>query len=182
MKSFLLKISQNKKGFSLLEMSIVIFIIVMITSIFFSNFRGFEQKALLETEADKIISIIKQAQIYALTGQTVSGTRYNFGLYFNTCTSGNCQYLLFYDANNNKNYDSGEAYGGITSNLLKGVYVNSVTPNTSGLNILFEAPYARVYFNGAETEETASLVLKHLTSANTKTITINRLSGQVKVE
>jgi prepilin-type N-terminal cleavage/methylation domain-containing protein len=169
-----------KKAFTVLEMVVVISIITILFSIFMVNFREVDTTQLLETETEKILSVLKEAQIYSLAGQTSSGVRYNYGVRLSSCVSGSCSYILYGDSSTD-GYDVGEENNsGRTMNILTGIYVSSVLPEVSGnLDITFEAPLSEIYFNGAQAVEEASIVLTN-SSGSTKTITINRLSGKIE--
>lgn len=179
------KIIFNQKGFTVLELITVAGIMAMLLTLVIANFRGAEHRSTLDSEAEKIVSVIRQAQIWSLTGQTVAGSRYFYGLNLGVCSANSCNYYLFKDAESggNKIYDSGETVDGGSYKMPAGIYVESVSPSSSNkLNIVFSAPLGRTYFNNAETSETATIVLKSTRYAGQKTIQINRISGQINIQ
>lgn len=178
-------IKNNQAGFTVLELTMVTVIIAILATLFIANFRGFEHRSVLAGEAEQMASVIRQAQIWALTGQTINATRYNYGVHISKCASGSCTYYLFSDneESGNKIYDNGEEVIGGTYTILKGAYVNAILPATlDQLDILFTAPFGEVYFNGAQTDEQAQIFLKHTVFSDQKTININRISGQISVQ
>lgn len=173
----------DRLGFTVLEMIVVASIIVILMVVFLANFRGFESKAALENEAEKLISVLKQAQIFSLTGQTIASTRYNYGIHLEECESGSCTYVLFSDLNSDNDYDAGEIYNSNSFTLLKGVYISSLSPDSgSKLDIIFEAPLGDIYFNNSQSNESGTIILSQTISDSFKTITINRISGRIDVQ
>jgi len=169
-----------------MELIVVGGIVVIISVMFLVNFRGTENKFALENEAEKIASILRQAQMLTLIGQTSGGDRHNYGVHISTCTSGSCPYYLFGDEKEagNKTYDADEEdNGGFGHNILKGVYVSSVAPGAgTDLDVVFEVPLGTIYFNGAAVGETATITLEHALFDGIKNIIINRSSGQIEIE
>jgi len=181
------KYPKNPKGFTVLELTVVISITVILLLIFLANFRGFENRSALDYEADKLVSVIKQAQMLALTGQTIGNTRYNYGVHLYECISGACRYILFSDLNGDNDYDAGEEYSQGTFIITQGVYidVDDLTIDSSivdPLNIVFEAPFGNTYFNDSQVQDQAQIILSSSHYDGQKTITINRVSGQINVE
>jgi type II secretory pathway pseudopilin PulG len=184
-----MRVIKNQKAFTVLELMVVIGIMVMMLLLTIPNFQNFDKNQILETEADKLFSVLRQAQVWALTGQTVSGTRYNFGVHFNsTCVANACNYVFFKDLKDpinpgDKRYDQGEEYGIGINSFGRGVYASAINPNSDGLDIVFEAPSGAIYFNGVVADESsATITLTSSVSGKTKTITVNGSSGQINIQ
>ena len=177
------KLKNNNSGFTVLELVTVTAIMVALLVLVVTNFRGFDINSALELEADKISSVLRQAQILALTGQTVSGQRYNYGAHFEECVSESCNYILFFDNNNNKFYNFGEEYGQGIFQIATGVKINSLSP-VAGINldIVFEAPLGDAYFNDSISEDQARIILKHDKSSAQKIISVDRVSGRINIQ
>ena len=176
---------ENKKqaGFTVLELVAVSGIMVILLVSFFANFRGFDQQIVLENDAQRIVSILRQAQIMALTGQTVGGKRYNYGVHLSECSVNECKYTLFRVADaQDKLYAKGESMAGGEHSLSDKIYIHQLSPTSgSDLDIVFVAPLGEIYFNNATTDDEAQIILKHNSTEETQTISINRISGQVDV-
>ncbi len=175
----------NCQGFTVLELVIVAAIMVFLLSLVIINFHGAEYHTTLDSEAEKIVSVIRQAQIWALTGQTFAGQRYFYGVNFEVCTSNNCNYYLFRDSEStgNKIYDVGEVVDAGSYKMPVGLYIESVAPASGNkLNVVFSAPLGQIYFNNSEANETATIVLKSSKFSGQKTIQINRFSGQINIQ
>jgi len=182
-----MRVIKNQKAFTVLELMVVIGIMVMMLVLTIPNFQNFDKNQILETEADKLFSVLRQAQVWSLTGQTVASARYNFGVHFNSgCTAGACNYVFFKDSWNggDKIYAVGEAYDVGQSSFGKGVYVSAISPVLNGaLDIVFEAPSGTIYFNGATASgSNATITLTSSISGKTKTITVNGSSGQINIQ
>ena len=173
----------NLIGFTVIEMLVVAGIMVLLLTVTVVNFRGFEKKQIIETEAEKLFSVLRQAQIWTLTGQTVGQTRYNYGVHLEECTAFViCRYTMFRDINWNSRYDFGEELSGQDYSFLKGVYVSMLNPQDHGeLDVLFIPPLVNVYFNGLDINE-AQIVLTSSLSSDINSITINQVSGQIKIQ
>ena len=149
------------------------------------NFQGFEKTQVLDTEADKLVSVIRQAQIWALTGQTSDNVRYSYGIHLEECNAlETCEYIFFKDIDKDYIYDQNESITSGNYAFIKGVYIDSVDPNLSGiLDIAFVPPLTEIYFNGETSTSQAEIILtSSFTSGNQKIITINQESGQIMIE
>lgn len=180
-------IKHNNSGFTVLELITVTVIMTMLLVLVITNFRGFDAQSALNLEADKISSVLRQAQIWALTGQTVSGQRYNYGVHFEECESNSCNYILFYDNDADKIYDIGEEYNSATHLALPGISIDNNNlkigaTNVDELDFVFEAPLGEVYFNNSVSEDTARVILKHEKSNTQKIISVDRISGRINIQ
>lgn len=175
-------ISRETKGFTIFEMLIVLAIIISLSLVMLANYRNFTIRTTLDYNAEKIVSVIRKAQIWSLTGQLVGGVRPagGFGVSFSECTA-NCSYIFFADLDGNRVYNSG------SDQLLEGdfsldsrVIIQDVS-STNPTSIVFMPPLAQIYFNNLTSPDSVSVTLQHKTSLSTKTITVNRISGQINV-
>ncbi|HOY56349.1 MAG TPA: hypothetical protein PLH37_02920 [bacterium] len=176
---------KNKStGFTALELMVVVGIMVMLLVITLPNFSDFNTNQTVDTEADKLFSVLRQTQIWALTGQTVSGVHYNYGLHLVLCTSGSvCHYVLFNDIDNDKLYDAGEVVLNGDRVFLKGAYTGSIMPVINNtLDIVFSAPLGTIYFNGEPATDEAAIIIKGLNTSRHRIITVRGDSGQINVE
>ena len=90
--------TQDSKGFTLIELIIVIAIIVIVAGILVSPFSAFRRNQILKAETENVLSLINKARSQTLASKNDS----NYGVYF-TATS----VVLFpgntYDPNNQNN-------------------------------------------------------------------------------
>jgi len=179
-----MKFIKNNKGFTVLELVAVSAIMVFLLILFLANFRGFDNQVVLENETNKLVSILKQAQVMALTGQTVGSERYNYGVHLEECVSGSCEYVLFRVAEGQERlYSQGEAMVGGNHTIVEGVYIETLTPAISNsLDVVFEAPLGDIYFNNSVSDIQANITLKHNIYEGEKIIDINLESWQIDVQ
>ncbi len=181
------KLVKNNSGFTVLELITVTVIMTALLVLVVTNFRGFDAGSALDLEADKISSVLRQAQVWSLTGQTVSGQRYNYGVHFEECASNNCNYILFYDLDEGNDYDVGEEYGSAIHSALPEIYINDNnlkigTTNVNELDFIFEAPLGTIYFNDSIVEDSAQVILSHQKSSSQKIISVDRVSGRINIQ
>lgn len=94
-------------GFSLVELMVVIGIMLVITTLILARYNQFNGTVLLRNLAYDIALSIREAQVYGISGKSVSGTfAYRYGTYFSR--SAPTQYILFGDVNNNTAFDQNE--------------------------------------------------------------------------
>jgi prepilin-type N-terminal cleavage/methylation domain-containing protein len=94
-----------KRGFSLIELLVVIGIFIVITSVILANNSKFNSSVLLGNMAYDIALSIREAQVYGLSTQVYSNQfSVGYGIHF----QGNNTYVLFADRNSppNKRYES----------------------------------------------------------------------------
>ena len=143
------------KGFTVIELLIVMAISVVLFGVVLFNYGTFNDKASLSSSAQEVAVGIRQAQIYGINVKeaTVGGGNFNnsYGVYFNRISSPDA-YYIFVDKNNNGVYsDPIGACGGtecIEKILLKnGVTVHSITSTSCsgassiiGVQVFFKRP------------------------------------------
>lgn len=129
---------KNKKGFSFIELMVVIAIIGIMTAVTTVSLGNTRTKKEVEVAAREVAAAIREAQNYALAGKQVSGAEYPCDYKFNAMV-GTSNYNIAYDyhiygnaACNPKNLYS--------SSLKNGVSFESVPPNP----ISFSIPYGSI--------------------------------------
>lgn len=103
------KIQQTfKKGFTILELIIVIAIMSIITAIILFNSRGLNSSILVSNTAYEISLMIREAQVYGLgvraTENTPIGFGYSQGIHFDSSVANANTVILFSDKDNNGQY------------------------------------------------------------------------------
>lgn len=90
------------RGFTIMELIIVISIFVIITSILLADYPGFSQRVALERTAQEVALSFREAETLALAVREStpgSGDFPGFGVHFDEATPR--EYILFADLNNN---------------------------------------------------------------------------------
>lgn len=198
------------RGFTLIEMLISLSIFAVITAFVTANYRAGRQGDELRIGSNLVATAIRRAQTAATAGQTVmfcrGGARdlktcpsgrdaecgggvcvtevpNGWGLHFSAVSPDDKKMVLYADINGNRQYDAGEAVR--TDSVSGGPFVSvvAVTPAAGSiLDVIFEPPAPLVYFNGSAAAATASIVLRHTATGRQKTVSINRISGQVNAD
>ncbi|MEA3249678.1 MAG: prepilin-type N-terminal cleavage/methylation domain-containing protein [Patescibacteria group bacterium] len=201
---------RGQRGFTLIEMLISLSIFAVITAMAVANFRAGAQGDELRVSARLVASTVRRAQTQAVAGYSIffchggadegkvcpSGNDSEcgggvctkdipdaWGVRISTLSGENRELIVFADTNGSKRYESGEAvrFDAISS----GPFVNilSVTPNDANvLDIIFEPPKPKMYFNDSIVNGIATIVLEHQHTGTQQSVTVNRISGLVSVE
>jgi prepilin-type N-terminal cleavage/methylation domain-containing protein len=157
MKKFL---NYNQKGFTLVELLVVISIFVFMTGFLLAKYGTFSNDTILTNLAYDIALNIRQAQSYGLNvksrGRDVSEFNYPYGVNFQEGTSAQCtrsvcntRFIFFADLNNDGDYDTGEEIsttyiknGSFISEVCTGTDTSCASPSGSNskLDITFKRP------------------------------------------
>lgn len=195
----------KNKGFTLLEITVVIVIIIFLSTIFVINYRGGEKQFALKRSAHKLAQDLRGAQEMALAGQEFKGIfQGGYGIHFTVTpeTEKTGEYTLFVDCkdlsgSDNKVFDSvnttcDDCTGNCVDNILseeveiisleEGIYISELSPSLSGdpLSILFFPPDPTVTINGDPIINSASITLT-FDGQSTKTVSVNK-AGLIEVE
>ena len=93
------KILQMKKGFTMIEMLMVLAIFTILTSIVMYNYSEFNSKTIMSNMAYEIALSVRQAQVYSLGVRGQSGNEEfdnRYGVYFDTSNGGK-NFVFFFD-------------------------------------------------------------------------------------
>jgi len=162
------------KGFTLLELTVVIAIIILLSGIVLSNYRVGEKEYTLLRSAQKLAQDLRRAEELALSAKAYPGApssfKGGFGVNFQI---NSISYTLFADLNDNKVFDPGEDLEIL--NLEKKVKISGLS--ASPLNIVFLPPDPQVCISGncpaiSEAQITLSL---ETNPAKTKIIKVNQI-------
>lgn len=142
----------NKRGFTLVEVLVVIAIITIISGVMVVNFRQSEQGSKLQRSAQQTIQGIRKAQNMALSSMEHEGQVYDYyGVYFDKQNMPNSYHIF---ASDNKVYNAGEEIE--TISLESGMVIDSISTGNQ-LNLTFLPPYAFVEFNPSITQATITI-------------------------
>jgi len=167
--------ASTQRGFTLVELLVSIFIIVLMSGIILANYRQSGQQFALQRSANKLAQDIRRAQQMAMGAAEHAGCpadyKYGYGIYLTTST--NNQYILFADCDNWKDYDSGEAVGNPIP-LEAGVKIKTLSGDP--LTITFTPPDPTITISPFAP---ATITLGN--DNQTKTITLNS-AGLIEIQ
>ncbi|MCX7778910.1 MAG: prepilin-type N-terminal cleavage/methylation domain-containing protein [Patescibacteria group bacterium] len=160
-----------RRGFTFIEMMVVMTITVLILGIGYVNYRIKERKELVLLDARRLASILKQAQSLALSAQQMdSSLPRGYGVYLP-----NNNTYIFFATNNDYLYDSGEAI--FNYSLSKNIFFNPF----SSQHQVFALPLASLYVNNVACSTNQTITLQDSRTNEQKKVKINCLSGQIEV-
>ncbi len=187
----------EEKGFTLLELVVIVSIIAALSTIVLSGYNTGETKFTLVRSANKLAQDIRKAENMAMIGKDTPVTfgetfpSGGYGVYFYTSTSTRPNsYTLFGDCDGDKEYDSG---GNATScaaatatttfpeiietmSLETEVYISNIsfdTTSTESCSITFYPPDPIIRIVGPSSQSYDEVTITLNLHGNTKEITIN---------
>lgn len=151
---------QNRKGFTFIELIVVMAVIATLTSFAIVNLSSIQHKAYLSATIDTFLSDYKQQQVKAMTGDTDgTNTTQSYGIYFEQN-----QYTLF----RGTSYSASEPSNFVIA-LDGSVEFSPI--NVPQSQLIFAAGSGEVS-NYSATEGTVTL--HNVVSGEQKTLTVNR--------
>jgi len=187
-------LSVGRRGFTLIEILVVVFIVGLLSTILVVNWRNNEKMYLIQRTAQEIAQNIRIVQDMALAGKTFgSGTGtclsvpcYSYGVNFSMSTKNN--YINFGDKNNNNTYQEPPSDLFIETIVIDpGIEIYSLSPVSGNvLNIVFSVPDGFVTINNNSIITSAVIKIRKVGTTcaqvrNCKTITVTK-TGEIKIE
>jgi len=172
-------------GFTLMELIVSLSIFGLLVTFSVVNFRGFERDITLDLRSEEIASLLRQAQLWSLTGQLRGGSRPpgGYGIRIDQCSTGPCTVIFFADfsplgSGASRIYNALEDDEILVLNLPKHLIIENVSPDVN-LDILFSSPEAAGYIEGGQVEDFASFDITNSVSGTSRSILVDRVSGQI---
>jgi len=137
----MLKCYNDRGGFTLVELIVVVFITAILSTLTFANFRTGERANILTAQTQKIASLYRQAQAKALNGELIGGVRPDaYGVYIGTS-----QINLFAEDHSSDPhlycYDSG------SDTLVQSIDIPSyLTVSPNDLSVVYTPSQGGVYY------------------------------------
>ena len=184
-------IMSSSKGFTLLELLVVVGVIVTLSTVALSGYRTGEDKFALQRSAVKLAQDLRRAETMAMTGESAPSTfggifpSGGYGFYF---ANGASSYVLFSDCNNNAEYESSGSAISCTAStganpfpetmetipLETGAVISNISPATS-FSVTFYPPDPTIKITGADSQSYNQAVITLSLYGKTKTVTINNV-------
>jgi len=185
--------TRSDKGFSLIELLVIIFIIAVIVGIIIVNFRAGDKRKTLRMGTEEVAAFIKDTQARALLGQMEEGEfpEGGYGVYL---AVGNSYCILFQDLNGDQEYNGPtsppfEGKGAISEyvehlKLRKDLLLQRILKNDKilkELEIVFVPPRPIMYFDGDNTVTNGKILFGVEDEKDRREVFVNCLSGQIDV-
>ncbi len=136
----------NKLAFTLIEISVSLFIIIIVVSLAVANYNTGYSGINLVSGQQSLFQNMKLAQSYALSYRSYNDALPAYwGIYLATSSS---NFYFFADVNGNGVYDEGEAdpfLGGRDIYLSVDTEISGFNPVTSAISVLFESGTGRMF-------------------------------------
>jgi len=179
--------TEQKKGFTLLELMVVIFIITILTTIYFAGYRSGEKSFRLQRAANKLASDIRRAEELSMSAKdskdSCAGiTASAYGIYAASSTP--TSYKLYADTvGNDRLYTSDCVIENVS--LEKGIIIRDINTAPKKTSISFQPPDPQIFIKWLlPTDATGSVTITlGLQNDPTKTrkVTVNR-SGLIDID
>jgi len=177
----------KNKGFTLVELLVVISIISLLSVVVFANYRVGEKQFALQRLAHKLAQDIRRAQAMTMGAvECPSGTNCagqippGYGIYLK---QGDTFYKLYADTNpsdGNEQYNAGDV---VIEEIYfeKGVYIHSANPASFSINFKPPDPTIKIRGGGQDKIESTITIALQSDTSKTKTIKVNKV-GLIEVE
>lgn len=170
----------NQKGFSLVEMLVVMAVITIISLMVLAQYRLGRRKNLLRLEAQKVVNSLRRVQNMSLSSQEYKGRvpeLGGYGAHFNELGENAKSYVLFADVNGDGQYNDDGTEKIETINFPDRVSLGGL--EAEQIDIIFSAPDGALSISGGR--ESTIVIIKDteldLTRGaipSTQTITIRK--------
>ncbi len=201
MKNFKLKF---KRGFTLVELIVVISIFSILAGVTLFNFSGFNSNVTLQNLANQIALQIKTAQTNAISGKLPSSflppSKPSFGVYFDISGGQNRDKFIYFADISNQGYLSNgfnSVCGGASGNeclsqitIQSGDLINKICVNGGTdcgnqiLNITFKRPFpdASFYYGNSLNNSISDAEIEIISKKGQMKTIIVRSTGQIEIK
>lgn len=153
----------DNKGFTIIELAVVVFIIVLLLALTLPNYRSGNRQLSLQRSIHKLAQDLRRAQEMALSVKEFEGSLpHGYGFYADLDEP--TKYILFADLDDNQEY-SGVSEKVEETFLEKGIEISKLSPIAPdfSLNIVFLPPDPTILFSPDDTLALIALQAEGLT-------------------
>lgn len=197
------KNNNSDKGFTILELLVIVFISTMITGFAVANFRSAEKRKAVRLASDTVINVLRTAQNYSLSGRQipVTATRVFNSAAVTDCPSGTkvpSDYRVTFSGSTNTYniYATDKCYDiwRIETGRLPGstqVRANGILVDVSNLNAVqfqFSPPFAKVTVGNTvslnpsptfNTFRASEITVEHTDGSVSEVVRLDAISGKI---
>lgn len=171
-----------KKGFTIIEILVVIGIITLLTAIILPHYRAGEHQFALQRSAHQLAQDLRRAKEMAMSAQEFQGAipGGGFGIYLEREDK---DYLLYADINGNQRFDGGDGQVEII-NLEQGIKISDISLGSfSSVNFKPPDPVTRISgaWEAGAADEVAITLAIEAEPGTTRVINVNR-AGLIAIE
>lgn len=183
----------QKRGFTLVELLVVMGILVIVSTLMLSNNSRFGGVVFLENLAYDVALSLRKAQVYGIAVRRFGSDEFNVAYGIRFSMSDASTYVLFADANNNGVFNLDESESLETSEMQQGYHLKDicVTPlsgtedcSIDTLDITFKRPEPDAYIRADDDElslyEKAEIILESPRLDEISVVV--EVTGQIAVE
>ncbi|OGE81603.1 MAG: hypothetical protein A3E98_04185 [Candidatus Doudnabacteria bacterium RIFCSPHIGHO2_12_FULL_48_11] len=174
---------KKQLGFTLIELTVSIFILAVISSIAVANYRAGEKRRQVSLAVDGIVNSVRLAQTYALTGKQIESTscaskapkdyRVNF--------SSSSEYVLYSDDTCGNSFEL-QRFSLPAQTQMKAGELRLNSASVNSLSIMFEPPFGRLTASTGgvfSSFTSASIGVEQKDGTVTKSATVDGVSGRI---
>ena len=176
-------LENKQKGFTLIELIVVMTITIILSSLVLANYRDGQKRYALAQSAQQLVSDLRRIQNMAMNGVgiTFASNRKGYGIHIHILEGEDeTDYYLIY-SNNNASWSWQESDEEIeTVNLANNVKITDISTPNRKADIYFESPDPTTYIKAPASPNTITITLGMDNLANTETITVT-LAGVIQV-
>jgi len=169
-------LKDKQKGFTLIELIIVMVIIVILSTLVLANYRDGQKRYALVQSAQQLASDLRRAQNMAMNGIGITATRQGYGIY---TQKDRTYYLIYSNSNASQSYQPSDELIE-TVNLANNVKITDVSISNNKADIYFESPDPITYIKSPGNPNSVTITLGMDGFANTETVTVT-LAGVIQV-
>lgn len=168
---------EKQRGFTLIELMIVVAITVTLTTIVALNFQALRAQQELHNAANDLISQLREIQNFVLAGKIVPGTTEAADEYEINFTVGNPVYQIDYKVGTPSVSGTLRTVT-LPQNIRLNQIVVGVTPRPN-LEVEIESPFGEISVSGPA-GQVVRLELMHQATSRTRSVIIDTLSGRIE--
>jgi len=167
---------QGSPGYTLIELSVVLAIIIVLTSAVLIGYRYGGTSLALSRSVHKLRQDIRRTQEMSMSSRVVEGAMpAGYGIHFDT--NNPSSYIIFADSNGDNQY-SGESEDIEVIEMEERISIDQLTPLGSTLTIVFSPPIPSVLINNSPAEDYAEITLTN--GRRTASVKVNKV-GLIEV-